>query len=276
MGHTGSVATHSARCCQQEPVSQNWADELRRSEVNLQDENHSGSTGYAEADQPLAKSLPCLSDSQGFACCQQQDAQESGSVPFQPLESLSYTPFRFDEGHTVDLERSHERYSKILMHNNRAMTQKRSKACGDWISAATAGRAATLLTGMADAGDQQLTRLLVPVPAMYYLDRSGTRLSIRPQAANGVMTEAFSITIENIQVICPVTDIATCSSQLESSNLSAAEQRCAVLLQYCEEDAKVDRRRCCLIVDSEAARDDFVQALMALWLERRNDHSMWF
>jgi len=277
MGHTGSVATNSVRCCQQEHVSPDWADELRRGEVNLQDEHFSGSsTGNADPNWPLAKSVPFLPDPRSFACCQEQAFEADGTVPLQPLESLSYTPFRFDEGHTVDVERSHQRYSKIMLHNNRARTQKRSKAWGDWICAANAGRAATLLTGIAEVGDQQLTRQLVPVQAMYCLDRAATRLSILPQSgADAAMTEALSIAIDKIQVICPVMDVAQLCSQLDASNF-AAEKQNSVLLQYSEEDAKVDRRRACLIVDSESARDDFVQALMALWLERRNDHSMWF
>lgn len=278
MGHTGSVAANSVHCCQQEPVKPDWADELRRGEVNLQDEHYSGSsTGYTDLNQQLAKSVPCLPDPRSLACCQEQSIEANGPVPLQPLESLSYTPFRFDEGATVDVERSHQRYSKILLHSNRARTQRRSKAWGDWISAATTGRAATLLTGIAEVGDQQITRPLVPIPATYYLDKSATRLSIRPQSrTDAAMAEALSIAIDNIQVICPVMDVAQLCNQLDAGNVSAAEKQCAVLLQYSEEDAKIDRRRACLIVDSEASRDDFVQALMALWLERRNDHSMWF
>jgi hypothetical protein len=267
---------NSVRCCQQEPASPDWADELRCGEVNLQDEHYNGSgTGYADPHGTLTKSVASMVSAKSFACCRELPFEDTGTVPLQPLESLSYTPFRFDVGHTVDVERSHQRYSDILLHSNRAMTQKRSKAWGNWINAATAGRTATLLTGIAD-GDQQSTRPLIPVPAKYYLDRSGTRLCIRPDGPDAVMTEALSITLDNIHLICPVTDAASCSSHLDVSKLSAAQQRCAVLLQYSEEDGKVDRRRACLIVDSEAARDDFVQALMALWLERRNDHSMWF
>ena len=139
MGHAGSVATDSVRCCQQEGVSPDWADELRRGEVDWQGEHYSGiSNGYAAPDQPLVESVPCMPDARGFACCQEQTLAASGPVPLQPLESLSYTPFRFDEGHTVDVERSHQRYSKILLHSNRAKTQKRSKAWGDWVSSVTA------------------------------------------------------------------------------------------------------------------------------------------
>jgi len=278
MGHTGSIATNSVRCCQQEPASLDWADELRRGEVNLQDEHYNGSsTGYADPNQTLAKSVTYLASARGFACCNEQSFDESGTLPLQPLEALSYTPFRFDEGQTIDVERSHQRYSDTLLHSNRATTQKRSKAWGNWISAATAGRAATLLTGIPEPGDQQITRPLVPVPAKYYLDKSGTCLSIwRPQpGTDAAMTEVLSITIDTIQVISPVMDVASCRGHLDASNLSAAEQRCAVLLQYTEDD-KVDRRRACLVVESEAARDDFVQGLMALWLETRKDHSMWF
>lgn len=277
MGHSGSAALSSVRCCQQEPAPADWADELRRGELrggelDLQDERYGG---YADPDPTLAKAVASVAGARSFACCRERPFEDAGAAPLQPLESLSYQPLRFDVGHTVDVERSHQRYSNIVLHGNRAMTQKRSKAWGNWISAATAGRAATLLTGLAD-GDQKPTRPLVPVPAKYFLDRSGARLCVRPDRPDAAAAEALAIALDNIHLICPVTDAASVSSHLDVSKLSAAEQRCAVLLQYSEEDGKVDRRRACLIVDSEAARDDFVQALTALWLERRNDHSMWF
>eukprot|EP00450_Noctiluca_scintillans_P010333 CAMPEP_0194505540 /NCGR_PEP_ID=MMETSP0253-20130528/32461_1 /TAXON_ID=2966 /ORGANISM="Noctiluca scintillans" /LENGTH=64 /DNA_ID=CAMNT_0039348113 /DNA_START=87 /DNA_END=281 /DNA_ORIENTATION=- len=35
------------------------------------------------------------------------------------LESLSYSPLRFDLGATFDVERSHARYSRVTMQNTR-------------------------------------------------------------------------------------------------------------------------------------------------------------
>ena len=61
------------------------------------------------------------------------------------LKSLSYVPARFDEGTTIDVERSQPRYSKIVVHT-RARTQ-RSKAWEQWLQGATLGREVTLLEG---------------------------------------------------------------------------------------------------------------------------------
>jgi hypothetical protein len=188
-----------------------------------------------------------------------------------PLESLSYTPVRFDEGSTIDHERSHARYSKIVVHSTRARTQKRSKVWEDWLRAATVGCSITLLNGITeDAEDEVLT--MQKVPAMYHLDeRALSKLSILP--AKGEAMSAITILIDSIQVICPATDFMLFFEQV-GSKLDESEKTRAVLLQYVTEDS--ERRRVCFLEESESAKDRFVQALTALWLEKRNDHSMWF
>jgi len=62
-------------------------------------------------------------------------------------------------------------------------------------------------------------------------------------------------------------------SQVDSL-LDESELRRAVLIQYLSDAS--ERRRVCFLEQSDAAKDEFVQALTALWLEKRNDHSMWF
>lgn len=277
MGHAGSTTMASVRCCQEERLSTGWGDELRTGEVDLQDERLCRGTDEAALDrlgklgaegerrQRSPPSVPATGA--GVQCCEAE--AEVGQLPLHPLESLSYTPFRFDEGHTVDVERSHTRYSKIILHSTRARTQKRSKVWGDWLSGATAGRAIMLLTGVAEPHSEQAA--LCTISAMYYLDRSLTKLSILPR--NRAEMPALTIAIDNIQVICAATEFVLLSDQWDAK-LNTAEKSRAVLLQYATEDT--ERRRVCFLEESQAARDDFVQALMALWLERRNDHSMWF
>jgi len=268
-------------CCQEE--------QLRGEEYNLAQAYYSSPDGIAplyEGDLDdsgdAGPGQPVFRDSckhggrpgqPGQRCgCFNGDAEagKADGSPTQPIESLSYMPMRFDESSTVDAERSHSRYSKIMVHSTRARTQRRSKAWEDWLRAATAGRAITLLDGLAEASEEQ-SAVLQRIPAMYHLDRPLTKLSILP--ANGADTDAVTIMVDCIQVICPATDFMLFYDQIDAK-LEESERSRAVLLQYVTEDT--ERRRVCFLEESEVAKDRFVQALTALWLEKRNDHSMWF
>lgn len=202
--------------------------------------------------------------------CFNPHAELAADSPMKPLETLSYMPVRFDESSTVDAERSHSRYSKIMVHSSRARTQRRSKAWEDWLRAATAGRAITLLNGLAEDSEQQASSL-DRIPAMYHLDRPLTKLSVLP--SNAAESAAITIMIDSIQVICPAADFMLFFDQVDAK-LDESEKSRAVLLQYTTDET--ERKRVCFLEESEAARERFVQALTALWLEKRNDHSMWF
>lgn len=219
-----------------------------------------------------------------WECCK---ADDNASVQFETpeagpnsmIESLNYLPVRFDEGNTFDVERSHTRYSKIIVHSTRARTQRRSKAWEDWLRGATAGRAVTLLSGFGSTprsganGDTEGEEFspCSKVAATYFLDRGLTKLSVLPTDAHA--SEAIMLLVDNIQVICPASDFMLFFDQIQA-RLDESEKARAVLLQYVTEDT--ERKRLCFLEESEAAKDRFVQALTALWLEKRNDHSMWF
>lgn len=214
-------------------------------------------------------------------CCranEEQLTQDHGQ-----LESLSYVPDRFEEGSTIDLERSDARYSKIVVHSTRTRTQRRSKVWEDWLRDATTGRSVTLLQGMPSLGlgndipeqkatSQQETPGCQKIAAMYYLDRALTRMSIRPNG-DPAHKHAVRLLVDNIQVICPISDFKLFVDQAENA-LDDSEKARAILLQYLTEDS--ERRRVCFLEESEQAKERFVQVLTALWLEKRNDHSMWF
>jgi len=197
------------------------------------------------------------------------------------MESLSYMPVRFDEGPTIDVERSHARYSKISVYCTRARTQRRSKAWEDWVGFAVAGRAVTLLRettqackiqgdgGEAGAGKPFFERL----SAMYHLDRGLSKFLILPAA--GVEMSPIAINIESIQVICPASDFLLFFDQVDTV-LDDSEKRRAVMIQFVTGEGAGERQRACFLEESEEAKDQFVQSLTALWLEKRNDHSMWF
>lgn len=272
----------AAQCCQQENRRNRLAEfQLHVDDLNGGDESQIHDVGYEGVVDP------------NLVCCRAQDdcaEPISGAGGASMMESLSYVPVRFDVSPTIDVERSHARYSKIVVHSTRARTQRRSKAWEDWLRAATAGRSVTVLLSMPAPGkekeaekasEQAATGKLLcdKIPAMYYLDRALTKLSILPAdsrsdgGVTGNSSSLITIPVDNIQVICPATDFMLFFDQVDAG-LSDAEKARAVLLQYTTEDS--ERKRVCFVEETETAKERFVQALTALWLEKRNDHSMWF
>jgi len=110
---------------------------------------------------------------------------------------------------------------------------------------------------------------------MYYLDRELTKLSIVPSGSTSAESAIPPITImvDNIQVICPLTDFMLLADVVEAQ-LDEGDRARAALLQFKTESSA--QKRVCFLEESEISKDRFVQALTALWLEKRNDHSMWF
>lgn len=228
--------------------------------------------GAGEPASKLASASSFIVRDQRWGCCKADIAENlDGSQMPVPMESLSYTPFRFDDGPTIDVERSHARYSKIVVHSARARTQRRSKVWEDWIRSATLGRSITMCCGLDEAASECSALALERIPATYFLDRGLTKLAIQP--ACGIDMSPINIMIDNIQVICPATEFMLFLDQVEGK-LNSSETACAVLLQYVTEDT--ERKRVCFLEESEGAKNSFVQALTSLWLEKRNDHSMWF
>jgi len=220
-------------------------------------------------------------DEWGCSTCRSRDDPSDNIMTTTPLESLSYVPIRFDANSTIDAERSHSRYSKIVVHSTRARTQRRSKAWEEWLRAATGGRPVTLLLGpgfqtQTSGGAKEAHAPAVKVQAMYYLDRALTKLSIVPAESEDSkpVAQPISIPVDNIQVICPLTDFMLLEDVVEAE-LDEGERGRAALLQFIPEGAD-EQKRVCFLEESENAKDRFVQALTALWLEKRNDHSMWF
>lgn len=219
-----------------------------------------------------------------YGCCRGREEPTDLIGSGSPLETLSYSPVRYDVNSTIDVERSHSRYSKIVVHSTRARTQRRSKAWEEWLRAATSGRSVTLLMGFSEGsrsgrGTKEASDNLGKVPALYYLDRALTKLSILPPEDNesdesGV--QPIHVLVENIQVICPLTDYMMLSDEVEAQ-LDESERARAAMLQFKTEKGEgSEQRRICFLEESETAKDRFVQALTALWLEKRSDHSMWF
>jgi hypothetical protein len=256
-------------CCQQDMRA-----ELRRWEEGV------GPDGLPTMRGCTAEPLDYMEED--WKCCRAHEDDDE-CRGFSSMESLTYTPVRFDHHSTIDEERSHSRYSKIVVHSTRARTQRRSKAWEEWLRAATAGRSVTLLLGSGfqaprtdKAHEAMELASYSKVQAMYYLDRGLTKLSILPADSDGMDSAAQAITIpvDNIQVVCPLTDFMLLSEVVEEQ-LDEGERARAALLQYVSPEGS-KQKRVCFLEESENAKERFVQALTALWLEKRNDHSMWF
>lgn len=214
-------------------------------------------------------------DEWGCSSCR---ADDTDIVGLSSMDALSYVPVRFDVTSTVDADRSQARYSKIVVHSTRARTQRRSKAWEEWLRAATAGREITLLVGEGfqttriDITKEALLNGCQKINAKYCLDRGLTKLTIMP-VDPGANCKPVAILVDNIQVVCPLTDFMLLSDVVEAQ-LDESERSRAALVQYLAESG--ESQRVCFLEESENAKDRCVQALTALWLEKRNDHSMWF
>ena len=215
-------------------------------------------------------------------CCKQG---ASALGPNETMECLSYLPDRFEDASTIDTERSHARYSKIVVHGARSRAQRRSRAWEEWLRGALAGRPVTLLKEVEDhvlggSADDTLKPKSERISATYRLDRGLSTLSFDvaapplKEADSGgsvehIIQPVVSLLIDNIQVICPASDFVFFFDQMETK-LDETEKSRAVLLQYKIDDSGTQRKRLCFLEESSSAKEKFVQALTALWLDKRN------
>lgn len=269
------------QCCRQEDL------DGKRTEVRLWEtgDDPEGLPRLRGCSSETPAPILCADPDEWVCCRPEHDTSGLAdmAVGSPMMEALTYVPVRFDEFSTVDAERSHTRYSKIVVHSTRARTQRRSKVWEEWLRAATAGLRVTLLTGTgfrsprADALGLDATDFVdcKKVPATYYMDRALTKMSILFSDLGSGEPDMPPITIllENIQVICPLTDFMLLSDVIEAQ-LDEGDRARAALIQYVNENK--EPKRVCFLEQSEAGKDKFVQAVTALWLEKRNDHSMWF
>lgn len=270
MGAKNSAETIRLQCCHPEGVTTESLNEVHP----MYDEY------YQDAMVAIRELTPTGMTDQDIAnwrCCRSDDLPNDSVVPSVGLESLSYEPVRFDISPTMDEERSQKRYSNIVMHSTRARTQRRSQAWDTWLRGATSGRPITLLSNFEHAekglDDEGNAKACLRTPAKYRLDSTLVKLTITDIGGPEPRDEPINIPIDNIQVICPATEFMLFFDQVEGQ-LDQGEKQRAVLLQYQLSDSP--RARLCFLEESELAKDKFVQALTALWLEKRSDNSMWF
>lgn len=208
-----------------------------------------------------------------------------------PIESLSYSPIRFEVSPTIDVERSQARYSNLVVQSSRARLQRRSKVWEEWLRVATAGRAIELLRGCPDdaavpctpkeGAPQPSATAIKKIPATYFLDRALTTITMLPVEASArhdasspssPRMDVETVSVEKIQVICTATDFPLFADHIVSC-LDDDEKKRAVLLQYIKDEPKGHKGRVCFLEDSPQDKDRFVQALTALWLEKRTEQA---
>jgi len=218
---------------------------------------------------PLHVHAPC----DGHRCCCKTHTIEpivetTSDRSFLNLESLSYMPFRFDEAPASEAEKSLARYTPIVVRNTRIRSSQGGR---DWVMSAKAGRSITLLSTTGSRPQESPFSSFARVGARYSLDRGLSTFCITPSSASGL--PPTQITMDKLRVICPARGFALISTQVERC-LDEAEKNRAVMLEYLTEELRLERL--CFLEESETARDRLVQSLTALWLEKRNSHSMWF
>jgi len=280
MGHATSL--DSVRCCQEEELRSRCPIELDTDCTACHTEAASSSCeqyqlrwdpAQSGVGEPVLSESAHYQDEQHWGWCRPDPGSHEDAAPVMgvdALEALSYMPVRYDVDPAIDVERSHARYSQMVVHSSRARTQKCSKAWEEWLRAAVTGRSITLLT-MVPQGFQNASVTLARVSATYYLDHNLTKFSIVP--ASEASLSCIPILVDSIQVVCPATDFTLFFDQMDGA-LNESEKNRAVLVKY--GTGEWDRKRVCFLEESDLAKEQFVQALTALWLEKRNGHSMWF
>lgn len=135
--------------------------------------------------------------------------------------------------------------------------------------------------------------------AVLTIDKSLSSISIMPESQDNIqdgsaegldgldsiLEKGTMFRVDRIQLVCPATD-AKLVHDVIARRLSDDEKPRAVVLEYAEQSMRDfgpvrgpgggSRHRLFLLEESEGEKDVFVNALTSLWLERRNDHSMWF
>mmetsp|Transcript_15987 Transcript_15987/g.30095 ORF Transcript_15987/g.30095 Transcript_15987/m.30095 type:complete len:260 (+) Transcript_15987:62-841(+) len=259
MGHGLSI-----QCCQQEQFKRCDA-ELRTSTPNF----HVCDVDKEECFPERVYVASWAENSNHSAQLIVDDGQRVPEVP-EPLhmQSLSYSPVKYEECDTIDTSRSQERYSNALVHTARMNTRRQLLDRQAWLNSAIQGRYVMLLQTQAEVG-APMSR----VPTKYYLDHNHASLSF---CAGGPDAVHVVIMMEAIQGICSLADSMMLMTQWEL-RLTDMEKSCGVLLRYrSHADTKSVSHDVCFLEESEAAKDMFIHILTVLWLEKPQPHSVWF
>ncbi|CAJ1337406.1 unnamed protein product [Effrenium voratum] len=251
------------QCCQQEQIGKRCDGEIRTGVTQFRCD--------VDKDECLHERVHWTDSSTHAAHLIIDDGAEERPVMYEvdgqavSMQTLNYSPVRYELCETVDTARSQERYSNTLVHTARMNTRRQLLERQAWLSSAVQGRYATMLLS-------EEVVAISRVPAKYYLDHNHSALSFLP---GGKDISCVVIMMDAIQAICALTDGMMQITQWES-HLTEMEKKCGVLLKYRDDDAAQSSREICFLEESEAAKDLFIHVLTVLWLEKPQSHSVWF
>ncbi|CAE7246221.1 Icl1e [Symbiodinium microadriaticum] len=257
----GQGLSQSVQCCQQE--------QLKRCDGELRTGSPHFHVCDVDKDECLQERVYVASWTESQSAHLVIDDRGDEPRPREALhmQTLSYSPVRYEECDTIDTARSQDRYSNALVHTARMNTRRQLLDRQAWLSSAVQGRYAMLLVSSPEAHGAPIWR----VPTKYYLDHNHSSLSFFPGGADGT---DLSIMMDAILGICSLSDSMMLIAQWES-HLTDMEKNCGVLLKYRSNDAKASGCEVCFLEESEAAKDMFIHILTVLWLEKPQPHSAW-
>lgn len=265
MGH---ALAHDSSCC--------VVDEEVENEIDVKNPMTLEGLSYMNTYQGSR-----LRDLVSFEVTDDTDSSDTNSERI--VESLTYSAESFDETSTVDLERSHARYSKILTHSLRGEFRPRERGWENWLLCSAAGRAITLLLPQPKIGNVNSVPSYDKIRAMSYFDRHLNTLTFVPTEADKLL--AIQLPVACVETFCPAAQMRGTIGM----ELSKSDKLRALLIQYISPETmtgmvnisskepgggrrKRKRNRICFLVETEQAMQRFLHAFMPLWLEKRNGH----
>lgn len=257
MGQSSAYANH----CQTDPSDTTPAMEAKVWSMDLMEPMRIADMVEEPMSHELYGNIACV-------CCESRYDPTDISTISPIVESLHYSPSRFEVSSTFDIERSQARYAKVS--KVRYGCHRRGRLWEDWQHDATAGLPIILLSpfpGVTGCPASSVDK----IPAKYFLDRGLTELTLLSTKLGESMM--ITILIDSIQLICPAIAFSPLADEVNRL-LSAAEKKQAVLVQYVTE--ATEWHHLCFIEGSVHKKDRCIQALTALLLEKRLNHGTAF
>lgn len=221
-----------------------------------------------EADTSLAEVVCSNSFEMENDCCRSRivDVIDPEENP-QLVEGLNYIPLHYDSSESVDAERSMARYNSIGRHNKNWHSPKHLiMSRMPWIQSMCRGIPIILLGPIMKGGDSPFTNYQ-KIRAKVFLARDCAQLRVASDETNVAFSK--TINLNKIKVI----GSASMFEQIVVK-LDECDKDRAVYLQYAGSSGNAT---CiCFLISPEQRKDEFIQALTTLWLEKQGDKDKWF
>lgn len=198
-------------------------------------------------------------------CCRTRIVDVTDQEEKRPLECLNYSPLHYDASDCVDAERSMARYNSIARHNKHWHSPTHLKMSRmPWIQAMRSGVPIILLGPIMKDNDDPYCQ---KIRAKIFLARDCAQLKLASDETNVPFSK--TINLNRIRVIGSASMFKQIVVQLDESDKDQA-----VYVQYAAPSGGLT---CiCFLAASEQRKDEFIQALTTLWLEKQGDNDKWF